>query len=376
MMHAFDSDVLRAIEIARWAPSSHNSQPWRAIHIADRRRRPILSGLPESSNVVVVLLDHTRMLKALPSLQVEMYLSCGMFLGLMVAALEAQGHACSLRWLCEEPWADETETLEADFVGQALVAVAAHGEGKADEVAALERLGSLAAARRTYRAPFLDRPVAEADAVELFAARWSPELTGDGSSVRPEYASQRIQRAGELVARYGALDFSDRAAWSETYRYIHFNPDEPAEDGFYLASLVGPVSRMRRRLMQIVLAPAVMQALRVVGLPKRMGRELGALVAKSPGLLMCRLPGHQPEPKALLQAGARLMEVWLNAQRLNVAIHPVSVVLQHDEPRRELERLCAVSGRAVFFARFGYADTARPFEPTPRRPVENVLRAA
>lgn len=375
MTRAFADALTRAAEIARWAPSSHNSQPWRAVRLAGRRV-PSLPEAAEGIEPVVLVLDRARMLKALPSLRHEMYLSCGMFLGLLVAALEAQGHACALRWLPEEPRAQGVEGLEAEFGGQALVAVLARPGGRAPDEAALAELARLAAARRTYRAPFLDRPLSEADAEALFAAAWSPELTGGAGAVRPEYSPAVIARAADLVARHGALDFADRAAWAETYRYIHFDPDAPAEDGFHLASLVGPVSPARRRLMQVAFAPGVMRLLRAFGLPQRMGRELGALVARSPALLSCGLSGHQPGPKALLQAGARLMEVWLNAERLGVAIHPVSVMVQHDEPRRELERACGIRGRAVFFARLGYADAAKGFGPTPRRPVDGILAAA
>lgn len=369
----FAEHLRRAVDVARRAPSSHNSQPWRVTHVADRGKRPDLPALPAGRQAVLLSFDTGRMLKSLPSLRFEMYLSCGLFLGLLVEALEAQGYPCEALWLCDGVEVTGTEQGPEDLV---LLAVGprepGHGPERGED---FERLQALARARRTVRAPFGNEPVGEADAAGLVRADRPAELTGGLLSVRIETGRAEIARIGRLVEAYGALDFSNYAAWSETYRYIHFDQTRPAEDGFYLSSLVGPVSRTRSRLMRIAFAPAVMQVLRVVGLPRKLAKELGALVAGSPGLLSCALPDRRPGAKALVQAGARLMEIWLNAQRLGIAVHPVSVMLQHDEPRREVETLFGEPGRVVFLARFGYAAAQAADVPSPRRPVDGVLAA-
>lgn len=368
MTPGFAERLRRAVDVARWAPSSHNSQPWKVTHLADREKRPDLPVLPAGHEPVLLSLDADRMLTGLPSLRFEMYLSCGLFLGLLVEALEALGHPSEAHWLCDGTRADGAEGGAGDLV---LLSVGPRGRAREDDFG---RLHALATARRTLRGPFRNEPVGRPDAAELLRPHWPRWLTGDGVAMRTEFGKEAITRVGRLVETYGALDFSNHAAWSETYRYIHFDQRKPAEDGFYLSSLVGPVSETKSRLMRIAFSPAAMQALRVFGLPRRLARELGALVAGSPGLLSCWMPEARPGARALVQAGARLMEVWLNAQRLGMAIHPVSVMLQHDEPRREIETLFGASGRAVFLARFGYAAAPSP-GPNPRRPVDGVLAA-
>jgi 4-hydroxy-2,2'-bipyrrole-5-methanol dehydrogenase len=369
MTPGFAEHLRRAVDVARRAPSSHNSQPWKVTHVADRGKRPDLPALPADRQAVLLSFDAGRMLKSLPSLRFEMYLSCGLFLGLLVEALEAQGYPCEAHWLCDHVEVTGTEQGTGDLV---LLAVGPRGQAREE---AFGHLRALADARRTVRAPFRSEPVGEADAAALLRADRPADLTGGLLNMRIEAGRAEIARVGRLVEAYGALDFSNYAAWSETYRYIHFDQTRPAEDGFYLSSLVGPVSRTRSMLMRIAFAPAVMQALRVIGLPRKLARELGALVAGSPGLLSCALPDRRPGAKALVQAGARLMEVWLNAQRLGIAVHPVSVMLQHDEPRREIETLFGEPGRVVFFARFGYAAAQAADVPSPRRPVDGVLAA-
>jgi hypothetical protein len=85
-MAAFEFDQLlrRAVDVARWAPSSHNAQPWRLT---------ILPGASDAERLLRLSLDQTRRLTALDSLDLEMGLSIGMFLGLLVTGLETAIYA-------------------------------------------------------------------------------------------------------------------------------------------------------------------------------------------------------------------------------------------------------------------------------------------
>jgi hypothetical protein len=102
-----------------------------------------------------------------------------------------------------------------------------------------------------------------------------------------------------------------------------------------------------------------------------MADHLGALVEDSSQLLFCHLCEEHMNSLELTQAGARLMEIWINAQKQNLAIHPISVMLQHDQARFAIERLCDENGRMIFFARLGSIKDV--FDKSPRRKTKNII---
>ncbi|NHZ38061.1 nitroreductase family protein [Massilia rubra] len=356
----FEENLLQAVDIARQAPSSHNCQPWKLVHIEDRRMRAQLMpahAWPEHGQLLLLGIDRKRTLRALPSLALEMQLSCGMFLGLLSAAFDALGFDCNWHWLdtldTQAPAAMPfLQSLEQGHGCRGLVLLALQPQ-RVPDATALAGLQDSVRQRRTHRAPFAEGSCSDMVLAQLLERHWPEQLTGDQLHIRVERSPAFIARAADLVRQFAALDFSSYRAWKETYRYLHFDPRKPAEDGFYLHSLMGPMSPLRTRIMQCVLAPEVMQVLRIVRVPHKMAAQLAALVEDSAQLLSCSLPSDELASPVMVQAGARLMEVWLNAQRLGLALHPLSVMLQHDRARGELQRLAGGDRRIVFFARLG-----------------------
>jgi nitroreductase len=357
----FDQLLRRAVDVARWAPSSHNAQPWRLA---------ILPGDNDGERLLLLSLDQTRRLTALDSLDLEMGLSIGTFLGLLVTGLERLGVDCGLRWRpSDAPLPDG----EIPMVVVSARAVPSAAETDRDWASFAEQ----ARRRRTCRTPYAAEPPSDSVLTAMLARRWPETLTGAKLDVCIHQDPALLRAVAGLAERYAALDFNHFWAWSETYRYIRFGKpcDESVVDGFFIESLLGPMSAFRRRILQLMLAPMVMQALRPFGAPTRIAKALGALVAAGPSLICCSLPEALPDRPTLIQAGARLAEIWLNAHAAGLGIHPVSVLLQHDAPRRELRRLLGLSGRPVFLARFGLAPS-RDASLSPRRPVDAILRFA
>src|SRR5262249_29745143 len=102
----FEDALREAVDIARLAPSSHNSQPWGlAVVRSPEARRPVCdvldrpgSGRPASTpgaRHLVLALDRGRELTALHDHRVEMYLSCGTYLHLLLEALRIAGWSAS-----------------------------------------------------------------------------------------------------------------------------------------------------------------------------------------------------------------------------------------------------------------------------------------
>jgi nitroreductase len=361
-MTAFDCDLLvrRAVDTARWAPSSHNVQPWRVT---------MLPGADTGERRLRLSLDDARRLTALGSLNLEMGLSIGMFLGLLVTGLERLGMTCGWRWH------DPDEHLPAGEIPMVTVtARIARPDAEADGDWA--SFAELVRSRRTCRAPYAAEPPSDGAMAAMLARRWPEALTGTALEIRTDMDPAVRRTVADLAERYAALDFTHRAAWSETYRYIRFGApgDAAVVDGFFIDSLFGPLPPLRRRMLQVMLAPVTMQALRPFGVPARMAKALAGLIAAGPGLICGILPDERPDWPTLIQAGARLAEIWLNAHAAGIGIHPVSVLLQHDAPRRSLQRRLGLSGRPMFIARFGLAPPDP--SPRPRRPVAAILELA
>jgi hypothetical protein len=199
----------------------------------------------------------------------------------------------------------------------------------------------------------------------------------------------------ELVARYGGRDFAHRAAWRETHAYIRRDEAEAARagDGFTLGQLFGELSPPRRLGMRAALAPATMRLLRHAGYDRFLARQLAAAVRRSSAAVaLCfdesdgsehpGIPaspgdaggsgGRAPDAGSVLRAGAALAGYWLAATRAGLALHPVSVVLQHEDVRAACERRLALPGRALFLSRLGYPVTA--FPSSHRRSPSHALR--
>lgn len=334
----FDLALREAIDVARFAPSSHNCQPWALASLAE-------NGVPR----LLVSVDATRALSALPSLATEMRLSCGMFLELLVAALAEQGFAVRV----EDP--PPTVCHPDTWTPLAVIATASG----VPRVAAWPT--ALVADRRTNRAPYQNRAVRPADRDALAGA------ARDGVSIELCCDPLAIRAIGAFVGRNAGVDFADLRAWSETFRYIRFT-DAPAVDGFALDQLFGPLPIAVRRALRLALSPRVMRFARHLGVPRVMARELGKLVARAP-MLVC-VSVTDDAPRTELAAGRTVMDLWMRATARGLALHPVSAVLQHDELRQRFQQLVVPRGRAVFFARVGYPTTT--FPPTPRRRIEPV----
>ncbi len=376
------TDILRdAIEIARWAPSSHNAQPWKIVRLPDIETAGLLFphlNLDGDGEHLLLTLDSNRRLRALPSLEHEMYLSCGMFTGLMCMALQAWGIPWRMHWIYEKtgPALRDLEMkLQCRTLALLTIAAADAADlGNPTDKDRLERLRDLAYKRKTHRGPFAARQLDEGSVTALSTSSWPQTLTGDALHIHIEHNHSAIRGASDLVSRFAKLDFNKYRVWKETYGYIRFDPRKKAEDGFYLQCLFGPMNGLRRWYLRGMLSPAVMQALWLVSVPQRIARQLGALVAESPLLLFGYVDDEHPAAPTLVQAGARLMELWLKAQSLNMALHPISVMLQHEDARRALEHHMGVNGRLVFFSRLGAAPETGC--DSPRRAAADLLVTA
>lgn len=408
---AFPDALREAAEIASLSPSSHNCQPWAVARLASpgtRRAAARLLGAeveeadtadtadtaePGSDNgsrppqYLALALDRERQLDSLPAHAVEMLLSCGLYWQLLLRALAAQGWTADRVRFSDEVESDGASAGAAD-TGAARALGAAwpanwsllcvvrlrHG-GPAHSPAAesLAELRATAQARRTNRAPY------HPDAVEpaLLEGLLTPSTAAaEGAQVTVRHLRAESERArfADFVARHGGRDFSHRSAWRETHSFLRWSPAdaEARGDGFTLAQLFGPLSRLRHLAMRVALAPATLRVLRHVGYHRLLAHQLAAVVRPSPVIVVMSFSEAAPSLGETVRGGARLADYWLRATAAGLVLHPVSVVLQHDDLRTELQSWLRLPGRAFFVSRLGRPTAA--FPRAPRRAATTAFR--
>lgn len=354
------------------------------------------------SEYLVLALDRARELTALPAHATEMLLSCGSHGEILARALAAQGwRADGVRLLGPgatggappfggDRWPRAWEPL-------CLLRLSPAPAPPGDLAALRETVGARHTNRGPYRPEAIDpgvlaRLASSAAESALLRAQQAP---GAPVAVRHLVGAPERAALAELVARHGGRDFAHRAAWRETHAYIRRDEAEAARagDGFTLGQLFGELSPPRRLGMRAALAPATMRLLRHAGYDRFLARQLAAAVRRSPAAVaLCfdgsdgsdssgrpgnpagpgDFGGRTPDAGSVLRAGAALAGYWLAATRAGLVLHPVSVLLQHEDVRDACERRLALPGRALFLSRLGYAVTA--FPSSHRRSPSHALR--
>ncbi|MFH8468517.1 RedV protein [Streptomyces sp. NPDC017991] len=390
----FEHALRAAADIAALSPSSHNCQPWGVARPTGRGARRAVerlvdeapTGGPEApggtsgesgtrgggtDEYVILALDRERALTSLPAHAVEMLVSCGAYLQILLRSLALQGWSTDRIRFVEPPAGGRAGG--AHDVGSSLgdtwpvswsplCAVRLRRTDRPD--GSLAELRRTAMARRTNRAPY--RPDAVEPAVlDGLSAPSTGVAEGAGVTVRHLVAdSERAAFAG-LVARHGGRDFSHRQAWHETYSFVRRDEAEAEArgDGFALSQLFGPLSATRRHALRLALAPTTMNVLRHVGYHRVLARQLARVVRPTPVIVAMGLADALPGVEATVRGGARLAEYWLRATEAGLVLHPVSVVLQHDDVRKELQDRLGLPGRTIFVSRLG-----RPLTGFPRSP--------
>lgn len=372
--HSFPEVLGEAALTAVLSPSSHNCQPWaltRVVTPGARRAAAALVG-QDAPEYLVLGLDRRHQLVALPAHAVEMELSCGVYWRLLLRGLAAGGWTASAVRVLQDGEGDELRPKAREFWTPLCVAALRPGPPSGERPAELHATGL---ARRTHRGPYRPEPLA----AELLRDLEEDPPTGPYEADEPAVTVRHLTRPEELrdfasfVARWAGRDFAHRRAWRETHSYVRFGAGAAAErgDGFTLDQLFGPLSGPRRLVMRGALAPAAMAVLGPVGYHRLLAAGLADLVRHSPAVVTMGLPGAEPGRGALLRGGARLADYWWRATRLGLSLHPISVVIQHDDLRELLRRRLGLPGRTFFVARLGVP--AGPAAPRSHRRITEAL---
>jgi hypothetical protein len=312
-------DTLRdLVALAVYAPSSHNTQPWR-FRLA-----------PAS---IDLLADRTRALPVNDPFDRELVISCGAALMALRVAAAAKGLAADVRLL--------PDPADHDVLARVVVGRGAVEPGLADLAAHL-------LARRTYRKAFDPHAVPEETMAALGAA-----AALEGGDLRVLDGDQR-KLAGELVAEGDHHLWNDPRWRRELAMWMHPRRDG---DGLAVPALVAPVAQAVVRTFD-------------------MGDGLAAkdqqLLLGSPSLTV--LATEEDDPRAWLHAGQALQRALLEGCRRGLQASYLNQPIEVPALRQRLREALGTPGHPQVLLRWGHP--AGPVAPTPRRPVDAVIDVA
>ncbi|WP_070197392.1 hypothetical protein [Streptomyces oceani] len=380
---AFATALDAAVDCAVLAPSSHNCQPWALARLAGDAREVAHAWLGTEADVeagteaeyLVLALDRRRELDSLAAHTVEMHVSCGAYWRMLLRSLAARGWVATHVHTVEDGDRPEFGPRWPEHWTPLSVARLARGPASGEDPT---ELLTLARGRHTNRYPYDSAPLEPGLLAEL-AERTGPtgqdQLPGRVNQGDPRTAvttrhltgARERERFVSFLARHAGRDFKNRDAWRETHSYLRFSEREERAraDGFTLTHLFGPMRGPFRLGARLVLWPPVMRLLCLVGFHRFLAIGLATTARRSPALVALGMAAKLPGLDDALRGGERLADYWLAVTRAGLVLHPLSIVLQHEDLRRAVQRELELPGRTFFLARLG-----RPLRtalPSPRR---------
>jgi hypothetical protein len=315
-------DLTAAVELARLAPSVHNSQPWR---------------FRTDGGTLTVSRDPDRRLDVMDPTGRQQTLSCGAALHLARLALRQQGF-------------DSQVVPFPALAGKDVVAhvVPQHGPSvRSEEVV----LADAARHRHTQRGPFDPRPVPADVVAELRAA-----VQEAGAWLRVVDDPDDLATLTVLLSHAEEEEREDPAYLAELAAWTGRGSGAP--DGLPLAAVpdvTGRASSLRLRDFDAA-EPAPVEH---PDEPPPVERPLVVVLGT-----------EQDTPADWLTAGQALMALLLRATVEGVQAQPLGQVIDREWARARLGAHLGVVGHPQMVLRLGYG---HPGADTPRRSVRNVL---
>lgn len=313
-----------AVKYAVLAPSSHNTQPWLF--------RVTGGGLE-------LLADRSRGLPVVDPRDRELIISCGAALFNLRVTLRRFGNR------------DIVDVLPD--VGNPDLLARVSLDGQLDPSDEERALFQAIPARRTYRLPFQPRAIAASllTALEIAAVR-------EGAWLNITQTEDTRSMLADLVASGDRQQMADRrfrrelAAWMSSNRSRSRDGIPGYAFGFSdLMATAGPL------------------VVRTFDIGKGQAAKDRELALGSPVLAV--LGTASDTPRDWIAAGQALQRVLLRAQVEGVAASFLNQPIEVPELRLEVQVLTGYMGFPQMVLRMGYDGKAKP---TPRRPVEDVLR--
>jgi hypothetical protein len=314
------------VEVARWAPSLHNAQPW------------VFRVGPAS---VDVLLDRSRLLPVADPTSRQAFIGIGAAVFLLRLKLSTLDLAVRV-----EPWPDPAEP---DLAARLVIT----GPRSATDVE--RRLLAAVSARRTVRTPFTRHDVP----VSLRVA-WREDAEGEGAGLRWVEGPGERMGVAALVTAAERLQQRDPAYLAELDRWT--SPSAIAEGAGVPPSAFGVTSAAGH---SAEFPPRDFAGGAETDRPRHVGP-----VEEHPIVAVLETAGDQPAD--WLRGGQALMRVLLAAAAEHYAASYLNQPLELPGPRQQLRDELRLEGWPQLVLRLGHPAGALPPQ-APRRPVTDVL---
>jgi nitroreductase len=316
------TDVLTdAATVAGYAPSIHNTQPWRwRIH----------------GTTADLYADTSRQLRLADPDRRMLTISCGLALHHARVALADAGIAVQVDLL----------PTEGDLDHLARVAVT----GRQPATPAAQALYETLLVRRTDRRPLLDEPIPAAVLHDVLSTARSFGIGTLPLTDRDVTALAGLTEKADRDVRMDAARRTELAAWAD-------EDHRPPYAGI-------PLTNLPNRG-----APTIVPARdfgHIGTLPTAGGHDTAATYAI--------LYGPDDSPGMWLRAGEALSAIWLAATERGIALLPLSAAVEYEATRRMLGQILAGVGYPAIAIRLGMPNPNQPVPPTtPRLPAAATI---
>ena len=175
-----------------------------------------------------------------------------------------------------------------------------------------------------------------------------------------------ITQVGDFIGSHADIEFTDKAAWAETFQYFRRSKknSESEGDGFPVTQVLGAMPALMKRLYQLVMSPLNMSFLTKLGFAKLLAKDLVRKFGSANAIYILSFPTEAPTVEKQVVTGGYLLDFWLRAKSQGLSLWPVSIILQHDHIREKFQKQFELEGRAYFVGKMGVALEELP--PAPR----------
>jgi len=323
-------DEKEILFLASLAPSGHNTQPWFVQYLEPYHW--------------IIGNDKSKWLTAVDPTQRETILSIGAFMQNLDYAAGAFGYACD--WTLLATTNQDEQVMSVKLIKEALK--------NAFDIAKIKN-------RRTVRSNFLSEVLKPEDLKYLVNAE--PDFI-----YYLPITSQESQFINEQTIEANRLQSYRDLAQQELANWIRFSSRdaEKYRDGLTTASM--EIEGFAGWLVRNFYGKdnVMKQDFRETGLDK-VKQEVSA----SAGWIL--ITSKDNTVATLLETGRRMQRLFLNVRERNIALHPMTQILEEASTRQTLNQSIGISGNIQFILRTGYVKDYPP-PVSLRRPVDWFLR--
>ncbi len=312
LLAKLDRTAIETLALSTRAPSGHNTQPW-TVSVLDKEHW-------------IVGIEATRRLPAVDPTARETLLSLGAFLENLVVAAGHYGYAVEYEVIAHAPTDANVIDLRLRKTGPV--------EQPLDRI----RL------RRTVRNGYLPSEIKSTDLASVIGREEGFHYFPRGSTAAAYLSEGTIEANRRQAFRDKAEEeLASWIRWSAADAAKFRNGLTPA--GMEIEGLTGwYVSHFYNR------AAVLTKSFRETTIKQVMER-----VAQGGGWLVLSSPGSAVS--TLIETGRKFQRMWLRLRDRNIAIHPMTQMLEEAPWREQVARSLGIDGTPQFILRIGYINS-------------------